>query len=420
MGLATYEETLAAIRAGKPVLVIDDESRENEGDAILSAQLATPEWVGWMIRYTSGYICAPMPDAVAERLGLPLMVVETEDPHGTAYTVSVDAADRSSTGISATERAHTLNVLANPESTSASLMRPGHVLPLRSVPGGVADRRGHTEAGVALMRLAGLSPVAGISELVDDRGEMLRAPEVLAFGAAQDVPVVTVQQVSEWVASAGIESHSGQATGTVALVQREVTAQLPTEYGDFLIHGYRDLHTGLLHLALVSTTPPTGLPLVRVHSECATGDIFGSERCECGPQLHAALREVATSGGALIYMRGHEGRGIGLLQKLKAYRIQEQGVDTVDANRALGFADDLRDYGSAADIVRDLGYAEIALLTNNPDKVQQLEEYGIHIATRIPLIVGANVHNAAYLDTKRERMGHLLPASPLATTAGEH
>ncbi len=416
MAFATQTEALDAVRAGKPVLVIDDESRENEGDAILSAQLATPEWVGWMVRYTSGYICAPMPDEIANRLGLPLMVVDTEDPHGTAYTLSVDAADRASTGISATDRAHTLNVLANPASTSASLMRPGHVLPLRALPGGIATRRGHTEAGVELMRLAGLSPVAGISELVDDHGEMLRTPEILAFGAEQGVLVITVQQISEWVAAA---TPASNPIAAAPRVHREVTAKLPTEYGDFEIHGYRDLHDNRLHLALVSATQPTGAPLVRIHSECATGDIFGSQRCECGPQLHAAMHEVAEHGGAVIYVRGHEGRGIGLLQKLKAYRIQEDGFDTVDANRALGFADDLRDYGSAADVVRDLGYTSIRLLTNNPDKVKQLEEYGIHVEERVPLIVGESANNAAYLDTKRERMGHLLPPSHLAATVGE-
>lgn len=416
MGLATLTEAIEAIRAGKPVFVIDDAERENEGDAILSAQLATPEWVGWMVRYTSGYLCAPMPDEVANRLGLPLMVEETQDPHGTAYTISVDATDRASTGISATDRAHTLNVLADPASTSASLMRPGHVLPLRAVPGGVASRRGHTESGVELMRLAGLSPVAAISELVNDDGEMLRTPQILAFGEAQHLPVVTVQQISEWVMAQPVSE--AVAPAPVALVEREATAQLPTDFGDFIIHGYRDLHTGQTLLAVESTTPVVGEPLVRIHSECATGDIFGSQRCECGPQLHAALREVAAHGGAVIYVRGQEGRGIGLMQKLKAYRLQEEGLDTVDANRALGFADDLRDYAAAADIVRDLGYQSIRLLTNNPDKVAQLEEYGLHVGERVPLVVGANANNVAYLDTKRERMGHLLPTSSLASTTG--
>lgn len=415
MTLATQAEALAAVRAGKPVLVIDDEDRENEGDAILSAELATPEWVGWMVRYTSGYLCAPMPDSFANRLGLPLMVVDTEDPHGTAYTISVDAADRESTGISATDRAHTFNVLANPNSTSASLMRPGHVLPLRAVPGGVAARRGHTEAGVALMRLAGLSPVAAIGELVDDSGQMLRTPGILSVGEREGLAVITVEQISEWVAAS---SATAEILAGVPRVQHEAAAELPTVFGSFTAHGYRDLHNDQTLLALVSTTSPTAAPLVRVHSECATGDIFGSERCECGPQLHAALREVSASGGAVIYIRGHEGRGIGLMQKLRAYELQEQGLDTVDANRALGFGDDLRDYGAAAAILSDLHYDAIRLLTNNPDKVAQMEANGLHVVERVPLVVGASASNVAYLNTKRERMGHILPPATLATAKG--
>lgn len=439
LGYATREETLAAIREGKPVLVVDDASRENEGDAIISAQLASPHWVGWMVRHTSGYICAPLPDVWANRLGLPLMVADSEDPHGTAYTLSVDAADRASTGISATERAHTLNVLANPESTAASVMRPGHVLPLRAVPGGLAARRGHTESGVALMQLAGLSPVAALSELVDDWGEMLRAPEVLALGASEGLPVVTVEQIAEWMGqdASPAEAASGQAAdaapgagdGLTALhpaaprlVEREAEAHLPTRYGDFTIFGYRDLHNDRTLVALVAPTPEgsAGIPLVRIHSECATGDIFGSLRCECGPQLHEALRMVAQQGGAVIYVRGHEGRGIGLMQKLRAYKLQEHGLDTVDANRALGFGDDLRDYGSAADIVRDLGYDRIRLLTNNPDKVSQLEQHGVKVVERVPLIVGASADNVGYLETKRERMGHLLPDPLPGENVGAH
>lgn len=407
MSMATRERALEEIRAGRPVLVIDDEERENEGDAILSAQLATPEWVGWMVRRTSGYLCAPMTDAYANRLGLPLMVADTEDPHGTAYTLSVDAADRAATGISATDRAHTFNVLADPTATASSLMRPGHVLPLRAVPRGLAARRGHTEAGVALMQLAGLSPVAAIGELVRDDGEMMRTPEILALGEAEDLAVVTVEQISGWVEASPPAEEPARA---IPLVHREIGARLPSAYGDFTILGYRDLHNDQTLLALVSATPVDDVPLVRIHSECATGDIFGSLRCECGPQLHESLGQVDAAGGVVIYVRGHEGRGIGLLQKLRAYRLQEDGLDTVDANRALGFPDDLRDYGSAADILRDLGFTRIRLLTNNPDKVAQLAANGIDVVERVPLVVGASEANAAYLDAKRARMGHLLPA----------
>lgn len=414
MGWATIPEAVAALGAGRPVLVLDDADRENEGDAIFSAALATPEWVGWVVRHTSGYICAPMPDSYANRLGLPLMVVDSQDPHGTAYTVSVDAIDRAATGISATDRAHTLNVLARPESTPGSLMRPGHVLPLRAVPGGVPERRGHTEAGVDLMRLAGLPPVAGLAELVEDDGEMRRTASVLALGEEFGLPVVTVQQLADWLHAHQVDRWDGVRTHS--LVFHETSAELSTAYGGFTVHGYRDLRTNETLLALTSTKRPEGLPLVRVHSECATGDVLGSLRCECGPQLHAALTQVADQGGVLIYLRGHEGRGIGLMQKIRAYRLQDdQGLDTVDANRALGFADDLRDYGTAADILRDLGSLSIRLLTNNPDKVAQLERHGIHVAQRVPLVVGVGARNRGYMQTKRERMGHLLPSSAIAT-----
>lgn len=411
-GISDIPDVVDALRRGLPVLVLDDESRENEGDAIISASLATPEWVGWMIRHTSGYICAPMPDTRANDLGLPLMVVDSQDPHGTAYTLSVDAMDRASTGISATDRSHTLNVLADESSSASSLMRPGHVLPLRARHGGVLTRRGHTEAAVDLMLLAGLPPVGALAELVHDTGEMMRTPDVIALGAREGLPVTTVERIAEWLIDHPVDWPENAET---PFVHHETSAHLPTAYGDFTVHAYRDLHNDETLLALVSTTPPTGLPLVRVHSECATGDIFGSLRCECGPQLHAALAQVAAEGGVVVYLRGQEGRGIGLLEKVRAYRLQEHGLDTVDANRALGYDDDLRDYGSAAAILADLGYRSIRLLTNNPDKVAQLERHGIDVAERVPLVVGLNAQNHDYLQTKRERMGHLLPASALAT-----
>jgi 3,4-dihydroxy 2-butanone 4-phosphate synthase/GTP cyclohydrolase II len=407
MSLADIPTALDDLRAGKPLIVVDDESRENEGDVIISAQLATQEWIAWMVRHTSGYICAPMTNEIADRLELPVMVATNEDPRGTNYTVSVDAADRLSTGISAADRAHTLRVLADTASTPASLHRPGHVLPLRAVDGGVRERDGHTEATVDLLKLAGLVPVGAISEIVADDGEMMRLPELLAFGERENVTVITIAELIGYL----VRTHAASTLPTVVPVPEtsrvifEVETTVPTVYGSFTIRAYRDRMTGADHLAIISGSPANGT-LVRVHSECLTGEVFGSLKCECGPQLDSALETIQREGGVVIYMRGHEGRGIGLINKLKAYRLQEDGLDTFDANLALGLPVDERDYSAAVAILEDLGLSEVRVITNNPDKVQQLRERGITVTEQVPLLVGVGPLNAEYLATKRDKMGH--------------
>ena len=412
MSLATIPEALEALRAGRPVIVADDENRENEGDVILSAQLATPEWVAWTVRWTSGFLCAPMPADWADRLDLPPMVENNEDARGTAYTVSVDAADRISTGISATDRAHTLNVLADPDSTPTSLIRPGHVLPLRAVDGGVRERAGHTEAAVELTRLAGLAPVGVIGEVVADDGSMMRLPGLQELGAEYDIPVITIEQLIAY-----LDEHEPCDPATRGAHKRRVSLRaeslVPTSHGAFRFLAYKDRVTGTDHLAVVSGDLGTA-PLVRVHSECLTGEAFGSLKCECGPQLQAALDAIEQDGGVVIYMRGHEGRGIGLINKLRAYSLQERGLDTVDANLALGLPADARDYAAAAGILADLGVERVRLLTNNSDKVTQLRELGLEIVEQVPLLVGVGPNNHQYLATKRDRMGHIIAEDDLA------
>lgn len=410
MGLATIPEALDALRAGRPVIVADDENRENEGDVVLSAELASPEWIAWTVRHSSGFICAPMPAELADRLDLPPMVANNQDMRGTAYTVSVDAADRQSTGISASDRAHTLNVLADPASTPASVIRPGHVLPLRAVDGGVRERAGHTEASVELMRLAGLQPVAAICEVVADDGSMMRMPGLLELGERDSIPVITIEQLI-----AHLDEHEPvqDAHPHRRRVSLRAESRVPTEHGEMRFLAYKDRTTGTDHLAVISGDLSEDAPLVRVHSECLTGEAFGSLKCECGEQLDAALDEIARSGGVVIYMRGHEGRGIGLINKLRAYSLQESGLDTVDANLALGLPADSRDYAAAAGILADLGIERVRLLTNNPDKVAQLRELGLEITEQVPLVVGVGPNNHQYLVTKRDRMGHIIGADEL-------
>lgn len=418
MSIGTIEEALEHLRLGRPVIVVDDEARENEGDIILSAQLATPEWVGWTIRNSSGYLCAPMPADRAEALELPPMVTHNEDPRKTAYTVSVDAATGITTGISASDRTRTLRVLADPLSTPASLIRPGHIIPLKAAAGGVRERPGHTEAAVELMLLAGLEPVAVIGEVVGDDGELLRLPALLELGAANNIPVVTIAQLLKDLEAGDQISALRTPRNRPVSDQRvmfEVETRVPTEFGIFDLHAYRDRATGADHIAIVSGEPHDGM-LVRLHSECLTGEAMGSLKCECGPQLRAAMERINEEGGVVIYLRGHEGRGIGLVNKLRAYRLQEVGLDTLDANLALGLPADARDYGAAAAIISDLGVSSVRLLSNNPEKRRQLEQHGIQVTELVPLVVGVGEVNTAYLEAKRDRMGHHLPGE-LATGA---
>lgn len=416
MSLSNIPEALSALREGKPIIVADDEGRENEGDVVLAAATASQEWVAWMVRHSSGYICAPMTNALADKLELPPMVAVNQDPRGTAYTVSVDAADRLSTGISASDRAHTLRVLGDPASGAASLNRPGHILPLRAVDGGVRERDGHTEAAVDLMKLAGLPPVAAIAEIVDDDGEMMRLPKLITLGERENVPVITIESLIRFMEERRCEADP-QAQVEIPEWQRvtfEVETNIPTEHGTFRVRAYRDRSTGADHLAWIAPGPDGSAPadgaIVRVHSECLTGEAFGSLKCECGPQLESALDTIQAEGGVVIYLRGHEGRGIGLINKLRAYRLQEQGYDTVDANVKLGLPADARDYGAAVGILKDLGIGRIRLLSNNPEKARQLEERGVTVDGLVPLVVGVGDFNEGYLDTKRDRMGHSLPS----------
>lgn len=413
MSLSPLSAALDALRAGKPIIVADDENRENEGDVILSAALATPEWIAWTVRHSSGFICAPMPAEWADRLDLPPMVETNEDARGTAYTVSVDAAEGVTTGISAADRARTLTVLADPASTPGSVIRPGHILPLRAVEGGVRERSGHTEAAVELMQLAGLEPVGAIAEIVADDGSMMRMPGLLELGERDGIPVITIEQLI-----AHLEETDPRPAGGAAANRRRVSlraeAQVPTSHGAFRFLAYKDRVTGTDHIAVVSGDLTDAAPLVRVHSECLTGEAFGSLKCECGPQLDAALDAIDREGGIVIYMRGHEGRGIGLINKLRAYQLQERGLDTLDANLALGLPADARDYAAAAGILADLGVGSIRLLTNNSDKVSQLRALGLDIAEQVPLLVGVGANNHQYLATKRDRMGHIIDDAELS------
>lgn len=410
MSLSTIPEALEALRAGRPILVADDENRENEGDVILSAQLATPEALAWTVRWSSGYVCAPMPAEWADRLDLPPMVAVNEDARGTAYTVSVDAASGVTTGISAADRARTLNVLADPESVPTSVIRPGHVLPLRAVDGGVRERAGHTEAAVDLMRLAGLEPVGAIAEVVAEDGSMMRLPGLFELGERDGIPVITIEQLVAYL-------NDTDPLPTTPAPRRRVSlraeSNVPTTHGTFRFLAYKDRVTGTDHLAVVSGDLTEEAPLVRVHSECLTGEAFGSLKCECGPQLDAALDRIDKDGGIVIYMRGHEGRGIGLINKLRAYNLQERGLDTVDANLALGLPADARDYAAAAGILAGLGVEQVRLLTNNTDKVNQLRGFGLDVVEQVPLLVGVGPNNHQYLETKRDRMGHVIAEDDL-------
>ncbi len=405
--LDPVEKAVEALRAGLPVLVVDDADRENEGDVIMSAVHASPEWVGWTIRHTSGVLCAPMYDDRADALKLPHMVERNEESMRTAYTVSVDARSGIATGISAADRSITLRLLADDLTAPDDLVRPGHVFPLRARAGGVLERRGHTEAAVDLCVLAGLPPVGVLAEVVEDAGPVTRLPGLRALADEFGLPLISIEDLVAYR-----EQHPGAVPETPvqapARVRRVATSLLPTSHGDFRAVAYRDMLTGHEHVALVAGEPSATGALVRVHSECLTGDAFGSSRCDCGPQLDAALDRVAAEGGVVIYLRGHEGRGIGLLAKLTAYQLQDAGLDTVAANTAQGLPADAREYGAAAAVLDDLGLDAIRLLTNNPAKLTGLAEHGITVTERIGLQVGANEHNQAYLTSKRDLMGHQL------------
>src|SRR5438270_978980 len=407
-GFSSVERAIADIAAGKPVIVVDDADRENEGDLIFAAELVTPELVAFMVRYTSGYICVPITEADADRLDLPPMFRVNQDRRGTAYTVTVDAREGVTTGISAADRAHTIRVLSDAATTSADLARPGHVVPLRAKDGGVLRRPGHTEAAVDLARLAGLQPAGAICEIVSqkDEGAMAQTDELRVFADEHDLALITIADLIEWRRKH--EKH----------IERIAEARIPTRHGEFRAVGYTSIYEDVEHVALVrgEIAGPTGEGddvLVRVHSECLTGDVFGSRRCDCGPQLDAAMAMVAREGrGVVLYMRGHEGRGIGLMHKLQAYQLQDAGDDTVDANLKLGLPADARDYGTGAQILVDLGVRSMRLLTNNPAKRAGLEGYGLAITGRVPLPIRPNPENLRYLVTKRDRMRHDLPGLP--------
>ena len=397
--LDSVEQAVAELAAGKAIVVVDDEDRENEGDLIFAADKANAELAGFMIRHTSGVICVAMEGDALDRLGLPPMTAVNEDKKQTAYAVSVDAREGVTTGISAADRSVTIRALASDKTTAADLTRPGHVFPLRAVPGGVLRRAGHTEAGVDLARMAGLHPAAAICEVVHDDGSMMRAEDLRAFADTHGLVMISIADLIAY--RRRMERN----------VERIVEVPMPLSMGEFRAVGYRNVLDGIEHVALVMGTVDDGEPvMVRVHSECLTGDVFHSLRCDCGNQLHLALTRVAEEGrGVVLYLRGHEGRGIGLLHKLQAYQLQDQGADTVEANLLLGMPADARDYGTGAQILADLGIKDMRLLTNNPAKRAGLEGYGLTISERIPLVSGVNARKKSYLETKRDRMGHELP-----------
>ncbi len=392
------EAAIADIKAGRPVVVVDDEDRENEGDLIFAAEKTTPELMAFMVRYTSGYVCVALTEAEADRLNLPPMYHTNQDQRGTAYSVTVDAAEGITTGISAADRAHTIRLLADPASKAADFRRPGHVVPLRAKQGGVLRRPGHTEAAVDLARLAGLQPSGVLCEIVSqkDEGDMARRDELEVFAADHDLKMITIADLIAY------------RRRTEKQVERVAEARIPLGAGTFRAVGYDSLLDGIEHIAFVYGEIGDGEDiLVRVHSECLTGDVFGSLRCDCGPQLEAALERVAEEGrGVVLYIRGHEGRGIGLLHKLQAYQLQDAGADTVDANLQLGVPADARDYGTGAQILCDLGVRSMRLLTNNPAKRVGLEGYGLRVTGRVSLPISPNPENLRYLKTKRDRMGH--------------
>jgi 3,4-dihydroxy 2-butanone 4-phosphate synthase/GTP cyclohydrolase II len=399
MPFADIDKAIAAIGRGEIVVVVDDETRENEGDLIMAAEYATPDAIAFFLRYTSGVICVPMTGERLDDLQLPLMVATNTESQRTAFTVTVDYRHGTTTGISAADRAATVQALIDPTTRPEDLARPGHILPLRYREGGVLKRAGHTEAAVDLARLAGLYPAGVLCELVNaDKTDMARLPELESFAEEHGLLLISI---------ADLVKYRRQQE---KLVKRIAEARIPTQWGDFTCYAYESLMDGETHLALVrGAVQGEENVLVRVHSECLTGDVFGSLRCDCGPQLDAALRQIADEGlGVVVYLRGHEGRGIGIANKLRAYMLQEQGRDTVDANTDLGLHVDRREYGIGAQILVDLGITTMRYMTNNPAKYGGLAGFGLEIVERVPLQTVPNPENIGYLRTKRERMGHLL------------
>ncbi len=391
------ESVITDLRKGKMVIVVDDADRENEGDLILAGQFVTPAVVNFMAKFGRGLICVPTTSERLQQLGIERMVRQNRESFRTDFQVSVDAAHGVTTGISAADRARTIQILASPTAVPEDLVQPGHVFPLRARPGGVLQRAGHTEAAVDLAALAGCRPVGILCEIMNDDGTMARLPQLVKFAKKHRLKICTIADLIEYRRT------------REKLVEPIEVVKLPTDYGDFDLHLYRSKIDGQHHLALVhGDVAGRQKVLVRVHSECLTGDVFGSRRCDCGPQLHQAMRQVAAAGrGVIVYMR-QEGRGIGLAPKIKAYKLQEQGYDTVEANRKLGYEMDLREYGLGAQILVDLGLKTIRLLTNNPKKIVGLEGYGLKIVEQVPIRVKPNPHNERYLKTKRQKMGHLL------------
>ncbi len=404
MPLSDVSEAIEDIRRGAFVIVVDDEDRENEGDLVMAAELVTPEAVNFMAREARGLICVPLQGKRLDDLGLPLMVADNTAPHGTAFTVSVEARGRVTTGISAFDRAATIRALVDPATKPDDLLRPGHTFPLRAREGGVLRRAGQTEAAVDLARLAGFQPAGVICEIMNEDGTMARFPHLELFAARHGLHIISVAQLI---------SYRRRHERLVRPVTEPV--QLPTAVGSFEVIGYADTTTGEQHLAITKGEMDPDKPtLVRVHSECLTGDVFGSLRCDCGEQLERALRMIDREGGAVVYMRQHEGRGIGLHNKLRAYKLQEQGLDTVEANEQLGFPPDMRDFGVGAEILFDLGLRKIRFLTNNPDKARGIfgqsrgREHGLELVETVPLAIEPNEHNERYLETKVQKMGHVL------------
>ncbi len=394
--LDDVDRAIKDIAEGRPVLVVDDENRENEGDIIFAAAMASPELLAFTIRYTSGVICMPMREAELDRLQLPQMTAHNTEPHRTAFTLSVDARDGVSTGISAADRATTISKLVDPATTPADLVRPGHVFPLRYTEGGVLRRAGHTEAAVDLARLAGLPEAGVLCEVVNDDGTMARLPELREFADTHELALISIEQLIEY------------RRRTERQLSRQAQTKIPNAYGQWQAFGYRHEIDGTEYVALVLGDVTDGADvLTRLHSECLTGDVFGSLRCDCGAQLDSAMAAISAEGrGVVLYLRGHEGRGVGLLSKLQAYELQDAGADTVDANTELGLPVDAREYSAGAQMLADLGVRSVRLLTNNPAKVSGLTDGGVDITARVPLAAAVTPYNLRYLVTKRDKLGH--------------